>query len=325
MTRARTQKINKKNKQNKTAIHKKIKNPKSRSKRHIARTFKEKYETLVKQQCSPATKKKGYSCLSDDALYKLRDLWNIRHPDVAINSNDPKEIWEKMKNNMKSVCNKESCWLKQGFVNGQLNKELENSFAPASPSEWKKNPNEWLSSLDIMNVMKQYEAAYKCFEFIGPSPIDYDTHKLYGECVWEELCHFNLEDQIKNGKMKIGIIFNLDPHNKGGSHWVSLFINIKKKTIFYFDSAGDKIPSQIMKFVNTIKTQGQQLKKPIHFTFDQNYPVEHQYGNTECGIYSLYFIVHMLDDKITGHYLKTHILKDEYMQKFRKVYFNEDL
>jgi hypothetical protein len=80
-----------------------------------------------------------------------------------------------------------------------------------------------------------------------------------------------------------------------------------------------------MKFVNTIKTQGQQLKKPFHFTFDQNYPVEHQYGNTECGIYSLYFIVHMLDDKITGHYLKTHILKDEYMQKFRKVYFNEDL
>jgi len=33
----------------------------------------------------------------------------------------------------------------------------------------------------------------------------------------------------------------------------------------------------------------------------------------------------MLDDKITGHYLKTHILKDEYMEKFRKVYFNEDL
>jgi hypothetical protein len=321
MTKRRTQKINKKNKHNKTTVKKHA----SRSKRHIARTFKEKYNTLVKQQCSPTTKKKGYSCLTDDALYKLRDLWNIRHPDVAINSNDPKEIWEKMKNNMKSVCNKESCWLKQGFVNGELNKELETSFAPASPSEWKKNPNEWLSSLDIMNVMKQYEAAYKCFEFIGPSPIDYDTHKLYGECVWEELCHFNLEDQIKNGKMKIGVIFNLDPHNRGGSHWVSLFINIKKKTIFYFDSAGDEIPAQIMKFANSVKSQGQQLKKPIHFTFDQNYPVEHQYGNTECGIYSLYFIVHMLDDKITGHYLKTHILKDEYMEKFRKVYFNEDL
>ena len=204
MTKVKTQK---KNKNNKTKTSKKNKNTYTK-KHHIVRSFKDKYEKLIKLQCSPKTKKKGYSCLTDDAIYKLRDLWNIRHPDVAINSNDPKEIWEKMKDNMKSVCNKESCWLKQGFVNGQLNRELETSFAPASPSEWKKNPNEWLSSLDIMNVMKQYEDAYKCFEFIGPSPIDYDTHKLYGECVWEELCHFNLENQINNGKMKIGVIFN---------------------------------------------------------------------------------------------------------------------
>jgi hypothetical protein len=33
----------------------------------------------------------------------------------------------------------------------------------------------------------------------------------------------------------------------------------------------------------------------------------------------------MLEDKLTGHYLKTHKIKDKYMQQFRKVYFNEDL
>jgi len=287
--------------------------------------FKQKYDSLVKLQCSPKTKDKDYSCLSDEALYKLRDLWNARHPDVVVKSNDPKEIWEKMKEYMKNVCNKESCWLKQNFVNGELDKELETSFAPSSPTEWKKNPNAWLSSVDILNVMKQYEDKYKCFEFIGPSPIDYDTQKLYGECVWEELCHFNLENQIKNGKTKIGVIFNLDPHNLGGSHWVSLFVNIKNETIFYFDSAGDKIPGQIHKFVKDVISQGQNLKHPIKFTFDQNHPVEHQYGDTECGIYSIFFIVHMLDDKISGHYLKTHILKDEYMEKFRKVFFNDNL
>ena len=150
MTKVGTRKINKKNR------HKKSKHRQSHSKKHhhTVRTFKEKYDNLVKQQCSPKTKKKGYSCLTDDALYKLRDLWNARHPDVAINSSDPKEIWERMKMNMRNVCNKESCWLKQNFVNGKLDKELESSFAPASPTEWKKNPNEWLSSLDIMNVMK---------------------------------------------------------------------------------------------------------------------------------------------------------------------------
>jgi hypothetical protein len=81
---------------------------------------------------------------------------------------------------MKNVCNKESCWLKQKFTAGKVD-DLKESFAPESPEEWKSNPNEWLSSMDINKVMKQYEKAYKCFEFIGPSPIDYDTKKMYGE------------------------------------------------------------------------------------------------------------------------------------------------
>ena len=37
---------------------------------------------------------------------------------------------------------------------------------------------------------------------------------------------------------KIGIIFNTDPHNKSGSHWISLFIDVKKKIICFFDSVG---------------------------------------------------------------------------------------
>jgi len=282
---------------------------------------------MKKLNCSPDPnkKKKSYSCLNDDTLIKLRNLWNARHPDAKIKANNPKLIWVQLKNYLAGSCNKESCWLKQKFVEGKLQSELKESFAPVSPKEWKKNPNEWLSSVDIINVMKQYEKAYTCFEFMGPSPIDYDTVKLYGECVWEELCHFKLENQIKKGKTKIGIIFNTDPHYKGGSHWISLFINIKKGVIYFFDSVGDKAPERVMKFVNMVTEQGKQLEKPILFQFDQNYPVEHQYGNTECGIYSLYFIIHMLQDKINGHYLKTHILKDEYMQKFRNIYFNQEL
>jgi hypothetical protein len=279
-------------------------------------------------RCSPSQKKNknDFSCFSNEDLYKLRDLWNLRHPDAVINTTESKEIWDVLKKNMSSVCSKESCWLKQNFIgNTKVKKELEDAFAPKSPSEWKKNPNEWLSSVDILDVMKQYEKAYKCFEFIGPSPIDYDVKKQYGECVWNELCNFSLTEQIKNGKTKVGVIFNTDPHYLGGSHWVSLFINIKRKKIFYFDSAGDKIPKRIKKFVDNVIEQGKSLKTRIDFEFDQNYPVEHQYGNTECGIYGLYFIVHMLEDKINEHYLKTHILKDEYMSKFRKVYFNEDL
>ena len=282
---------------------------------------------LEKINCSPKPKGEinDFSCYTNKSLYKLRDLWNARHPDVKITSNSPKEIHRFITEKLSGICNKESCWLNQKAEFGPLQSDMADSFAPESPAEWKKNPNEWLSSIDIMNVMKQYEKAYRCFDFIGPTPIDFDTRKLYGECVWDELCNFSLADQIKNGKTKIGIIFNTDPHNRPGQHWISMFINIKKKEIFFFDSTGDKPMPQIMALVDNIKDQGLKLKKKIIFKFDSNEGIEHQYGNTECGIYSLYFIVHMIEDKTTDHYLKTHILKDKYMNKFRHVYFNDSL
>jgi len=300
-----------------------MKNKKNK-KQHGGRTQKNK---LKKLQCSPKDKNKinKFSCYTDETLIKLRDLWNERHPDNLIKTNNTQEIHKKLANNLSNVCNKESCWLKQKFTDHKLDDQFSDSFAPESPDEWKKNPNEWLTSTDIINVMKQYENAYKCFDFIGPSPIDFDTKKMFGECVWDELCNFNLTEQIKNGKTKIGMIFNTHPHTKPGEHWLSMFINIKKGKIFFFDSVGNQIPKQIMALVNRIVEQGNNLNPKINFIFDQNYPVEHQYKNTECGIYSLYFIIHMLEDKITEHYLKTHILRDEYIEKFRKIYFNDEL
>jgi hypothetical protein len=298
---------------------------KNRQKMKNLKNKTQKEVKLKKVMCSPKDKNElnDFTCYTDKNLYKLRDLWNARHPDVQIMTNDGKEIHKTLTKYMSDICNKESCWLKQNFMDIKTKNELTESFAPVSPEEWKKNPNEWLSSVDIMKVMKQYEKAYKCFDFIGPSPIDFDTKMLYGECVWDELCNFSLSEQIKKGKTKIGIIFNTDPHNKPGQHWISMFINIKKSKIFFFDSVGDKAPKQIMVLVNRIIKQGKKLN--MNIKFDQNHPVEHQYGDTECGIYSLFFISHMLEDKFTEHYMKTHILKDDYMQKFRKVYFNESL
>jgi Ulp1 family protease len=297
-------------------------------KRHN-KTHNKRQKPFVKLNCSPENKldniNNDYTCYTSDDLHKLRNMWNARHPDVKIQSNNSKEIWETLKKHYESICNKESCWIKQIAVGTKMEKELIDSFAPESPEEWKKNPTEWLSSVDINKVMKQYEKSYKCFDFIGPSPIDYDTQQLYGECVWEELCHFNLQSHLQKGKTKIGIIFNTDPHYKGGSHWISLFINIKKGKIFFFDSAGDKAPELVMKFVKTITEQGHLLSNRINFSFDQNYPTDHQQNSYSCGVYSLFFIVHMLEDKVTEHYLKTRRFKDSYIESFRKKYFNEDL
>ena len=274
-------------------------------------------------KCAPNKRENDYTCYSDDSLLKIRNYWNIRHPDKRINTTEPRVIWTELKNNMSNTCNIESCWLRQKFVKENLDKELlEFTFAPKSPNSWKKNTHEWLSSIDIVNVMQQYEHAYPSFSFIGPSPIDFDSVQLYGQCVWEELCNFDLYNYLTNNKTKIGVIFNTDPHYKGGSHWIALFINIPKKYIYYFDSNGNDIPSEIKIFMERVKLQGSSIG--IDFKLMSN-NFEHQKTQSECGMYVLYFIIQVLTNKKDPRYFGKVRIKDEEVYKLRHDYFNENL
>lgn len=276
---------------------------------------------LKKVQCSPKTKKQtlDFTCYTSSALHKLKKVWNARHPDEKIRSNVPRDIWTNLKHKMASTCNTEACWLRQQCIKHDIDQNLwETTFAPKAPVEWTKKPDEWLSTIDIQKVMKQWEKAYKCFEFLGPSPIDFDKRQLFGECVWEELCKFSLESYKKRNKYKIGIIFNLDIHSKPGSHWVAMYIDLRKHIIYYFDSYGDPIPRRIRKFATKIQKQGK--------IFGEKYIVivskkRHQYGESECGMYCIYFIIQMLLDKPFSSFQKKKI-PDKKMLALRKKYFN---
>jgi hypothetical protein len=80
-----------------------------------------------------------------------------------------------------------------------------------------------------------------------------------------------------------------------------------------------------MKLVNRIIDQGHKLNPKVNLKFEDSNGVEHQYKNTECGIYSLFFIIHMLQDKTSEDFYKTHVIKDNQIQNYRKIYFNEEL
>ena len=279
-----------------------------------------------KLECAPGTGMNSYSCYNSDALLKLKDNWNSRHPDAKITANDPKSIWESLKTYMEDVCDNEYCWLRQKFMENNVGNDLLSyTFAPKSPRSWLKNKNEWLSSVDIEKVMKQYERAYKNFNFIGPSPIDFDTHSLNGECVWEELCDFDLKKQLAKGKKKIGIIFNTDPPYKGGSHWISLFINIQQDNnyIFFFDSNGNKIPKEIKVLCDRILEQGNALTIK-NFSLYEN-DKSHQRTNTECGMYSLYLIIELLTENHKIDHFMNNWIKDKTVEKLRDKYFNKEM
>jgi Ulp1 family protease len=285
--------------------------------------------------CSPVVKKISVknSCYTPKILFMIRDAYNKDHAkqEDKIVETDPTKLW-KILNTRFVQCQKEDCWLNE-IKDANLKKRIDRYiFAPDKPYEWKSNPNEWLSNFDIMNVLEQYEITYKQFEFIGPTPIDFDK-VISGKCVYNELCRFQLSEQIKKGKTKIGVIFNLSPHTSGGSHWVSLFIDVQHRMIFYFDSAGESIPKEIDDFVKRVQTQVMEHHKH-EYTFYENHPKTHQMGNTECGVYSLFFIITMLTSrsrfkkglmsmKQKIQLFKEHTIKDEYIEKYRNVYFND--
>ena len=204
-------------------------------------------------------------------------------------------------------------------MKNDLDKSIsEDIFAPTSPEKWKTNPNEWLNSTDIQQVMKQWEAADNEFMFLGPSPIDFNTQKTFGECVWEEICNFDIKSVIKKGKNKIGIIFNLDKHTEMGSHWVSLYIDVKKEEIYYFDSYGDPIPAEIQTFADDVKKQGISINNKFDLIINTRV---HQRGESECGMYSLYFIIQLINGTPFTHFQMKRT-PDKAMLKLRKKYFN---
>jgi len=281
---------------------------------------------IRKLKCSPKRQgqENNFSCYTGDELNRLKSLWNIRHNDDIIASNDPKEIWNGLKVRLHNVCKKESCWLRQQFVTSHIGNELLNSFAPEQPENWKKNPYEWLTTVDIQNVMKQYEDVYDDFEFIGPSPIDYDNN-VNNQCVWPELCHFNIEDKLLNGINKIGIIFNLDTHDEPGSHWVVLYVELSKREIYYFDSTKTykrEIPKEIIKFVDNLNEEAERLGN-FKLDFSYNNKIEHQKQNTECGIYCIYFITQLVTNNKSWKDFIDDRIPDAEMKKLRNVFYNK--
>ena len=300
----------------KTYKRRRKKNNKTRKRR------RRKTRKLKQVKCSPKLKKDqlNFTCYTKDSLHKLKNIWNKKHPDRKILTNNPRKIWMGLRKALKESCNRESCWLRHKCIKEDIDLETRKfTFAPEAPQIWKKNPTEWLSSTDILNVMRQYEKTYPCFEFIGPSPIDYDNHIAYGECVWEELCEFNLLKTLKDGKRKIGIIFNLDKHNQPGSHWVALFIHTKRKEIYYLDSYGEKIPKRIEKFANKVIKQALNLGDSYELIENTR---RHQFSNSECGMYCLYFIIRMLKGDNFNKFTSKKI-PDKLMMKLRKIYFNQ--
>lgn len=285
------------------------------------KSTKKHRKTIKQLNCSPLVDNKvvSTSCMTSEVLLKIRDEYNKDHIDKII-ATKPVLIWHELR--MKLKTEDERLWVNEIDDRGLRNKIKKQLFAPEHPPEWLKNPNEWLSNFDIDSVMEQYEMDNQDFKYLGTTPVDYDyiLDENTNTCVEDKMCKFNLKKLLSQGKRRFATVINLDKHTLGGSHWVSLFIDVDKRIIMFFDSASGSVPKNISKFVNDVKEQGK--KQNIDFEYIVNKKI-HQNGESECGIYSIHFIIEML--KSPENAIKTFLygnISDKEVQKYRKKYFN---
>lgn len=264
------------------------------------------------------------SCFSIDDLFKIIREWNMLHPTNKIihkNTHNIKQIWNLIAAKLNTEdCNTEFCWIKKKLKNTKLANNLIHNFRPEMPSTWHHNNTEWLSTEDIDNVLLQYEEVFSEFTYRGAVPIDFDKVLYTNECVSNDVCKINLSKLSHRGKTKIGIVFNLDPHYKNGSHWIAMFIDINKKILGYWDSYAMDPPTEIISLITRLQKQSSKyFKSPLTIMHTN---IRHQYKKSECGMYCIHFITQLLEGNSFNKVYKS-IISDDEMNKKRQMFFNK--
>jgi len=237
--------------------------------------------------CHPRLIGHNEQCITSDILQEIGN--NLGAP-VALNDHSLRE-WIRNK----TRCKTERCWVDRSNMNPEKKKQIiKKYFRPDMPDEWKSDPDQWLDSNNINEVMKQYEEIFPDFKYYGSNPIDFSSPDPYDpdalskrKCLNDSICKLHLNDLLSKGITRLGFVYNLDPSNKGGSHWIASFTDIPGHRTYYFDSYGMKPPPQIARFMRSLTLQDSKMKLEYN-------AIRFQYGDTECGMYCLYFLIRML-------------------------------
>ena len=268
--------------------------------------------------CSPANQNKN--CLSMKFLKRMVEVLNLcnKKPLIKVTQQTTYTTLYKFLNHiMQHICGNHKYWLWPGItehmaehcnlpnilkIKRDLKSLTKKELKPEKPESWYRNPKTWLSNYDIQNVMTQYEQCKKYkYRFLGVFPIDFSVASENGVCLYSDFCSINVHDHIKKGIKFIGLITNLDRHDQSGSHWTSSFIvidpNLKTYGAYYYDSTGSMLPHYLHSFLMGVKQQCDKLFPHRQFNIAIN-KKQHQYKNTECGVFSMVFQIRWINKHI---------------------------
>jgi len=290
---------------------------------------------LEDQKCAPSKKFQQGSCFSLDSLKKIANVYNkYNGKSNPIHITDSKLDLVKQLTARITTCNDQLCWLDINWIKQMNDEEIKyKTFRPVGPQGRFK----WLNTTNINEVVLQYEDKHKDFKFLGAVPYDFQELSVLN------IGNIDLTDFFKHYS-KLGLVINLDEHWQRGSHWVGLYADLKNNKIYYFDSYGIRPKKKIRAFVKKIalwcynninhfeKTSPSYVvDTESQFMMDTNNKYEkiievkynkkrHQYKNSECGVYSVNFILRMLGGE-TFNNICNNITNDDTINEFRKQYF----
>lgn len=240
------------------------------------------------------------TCYSKEQLLQIADILQVRNARNMSSRTLGKTITKLLRNNNHALPQEET--------------------RPKKPDAWIHDEFKWLNSLDIQAVMKQYERAYSNFRFAGVFPRDFAVLKdAKGKCVVEDMCRYDASKVFQSGVDRIGMVINLDPYGKSGSHWVALMIDKIRKGIFFYDSTAVAPHADILVFMQNMRRLIQTRLK-IKMDIDYN-RVEKQRKDTECGIFVMAFLALMLETKLNFSEVCHSIPNDAQVHLLRDVFY----
>lgn len=264
--------------------------------------------TLTISKCSPGNNFNDSSCLSTNILHILI---RVIYPDKTkeeINNMSREYIIEEINKYLQQygitnelMLSSTKIW---NALNYNIRTQIKESYKPIGPID-----TTWLSNIDIENIFKQYMVLYKNFLFLGALPRDFDR-----------LMKLSTFDFIKQNPSitKYAIIINHDKYGQSGSHWVALWFDIETGDIDYFDSVGKKPKPEIIAFIDQIKEYMMKQKLIPKYRYNLT---QFQRKGSECGVYSCYFIIRMLEGATVEEIFKM-VVPDDIIQMFRQYLFN---
>lgn len=251
------------------------------------------------------------TCLAKNELVTLVALYNnsVKNKKNRVSKSkfkDVKLLIEDFNKKLSNFCKPydDHCWINQPFLkSSEIYQTIIKNYRPIKPKEWEQNHTTWLNTNDIFNVMNQYQSAYTNLDFLGVFPVDFMQMYVHNNsCIIEKMCSFNLKSIMNSGKTQIAFVINLDKHDQPGSHWVSIYANVdptcKKFGICYYDSLGYPYNSYIKMFLDVFQKQASDIfdsKIMKKFVVKSN-KKQHQYKNTECGMFAMIFIILCLEN-----------------------------